>query len=174
MLCLQTTANFLKVSCEYDEKYLKDVICELKPIKRYIKIFRVNATIYRPITDVYLQMANLRKTSANRYMPGLFNITLNLCELVEPGSEKLALFRQIIGHFYSNQSSEVLGLFDNFRHCPFEGKIHFDERRNEEPTVGLSFAEPGEYLTDLRLITSQRKLYIGLKVFSLIKIAGMN
>jgi Protein of unknown function (DUF1091) len=147
------------------------VVCDLKSINRYTKFFRINATVYRPVSDVHLHLINHRKTHANRYMPGMFNLTLDVCDLMQPNSAKWAFFKEIVTRFYVTESKRLLA---KFHPCPYEGIIDFDELRNEKPTVGFSIAEPGEYLTEVWLGTSKHKLYLGVKIFTLVKIAGMN
>jgi hypothetical protein len=53
-------------------------------------------------------------------MPGLFDITKDLCELMSPNSTTIFFFRNVINHFYKDQLDQIEQLF---RQCPVDVSI---------------------------------------------------
>jgi hypothetical protein len=114
----------VKITCYFNPEYVHNTTCKLRAIKRNLKRIELGATITNSLDDVWVRnrikikdiiisrikktlsfqfrLRHMKKTNANRYMPGLFDITQNLCELTAPHSTTAAFFRNFAANIYTN------------------------------------------------------------------------
>jgi hypothetical protein len=65
-------------------------------------------------------MQQTKKTNANRFMPGLFDMTKDLCELMAPNSTALVFYRMFINNF---SQGPLQRLEQSFHECPWNVSV---------------------------------------------------
>jgi Protein of unknown function (DUF1091) len=95
---------------------------------------------------------------SNRYMPGMFDLSINLCDAMSRNSSATALLFKMIESLSAN-SELYRKTWQAFTECPLEGTIYFEDLRDEsKKPLQAIFLDSGGYKLHLRFYTSQQNL----------------
>jgi hypothetical protein len=62
------------------------------------------------------RIVHTKKTNANRYMPGMFDLTQDLCELTAENSKNIVFFKSLADKIYQSLNK----IINIFKQCPVE------------------------------------------------------
>jgi ATP-dependent Zn protease len=120
----------------------------------------------------------MKKTSANRYMPGTFDFTKDLCEIMAPNSTETFLL-----NFANSIYKKSMDRLKQIIHpCPysvsttmrnnrkseiaiFQGLVNYEEVEDEQSVPSVTILESGNYRTDVNVYSKSNVQYINLKVY---------
>jgi hypothetical protein len=132
-----TSFSYKKVECYSDPVLCTNAVCTLKAISRNVKKLTMGCTPVFPLINlqvsIFFQICNkskvysgsgsqihlmqMKKTSANNWMPGLYDVRLDFCEMSMRNSTAYKFMSTLFGKL----APEKLEIFNQFlQPCPYK------------------------------------------------------
>jgi hypothetical protein len=158
--------NYKKFECKSDGEYVIKPICQLKAVARDVQSILISMEVAKPLKNLFFRVIHTKKTYTNHYMPGLFDLRTNYCQLANETipTTKFAL---------DTLKTLAPGVYDQYRknikYCPLMGYYLVINSTAKNTIIEQHITPPGEYKIDYRLVDAADRILFQVVEYKLVQ-----
>jgi Protein of unknown function (DUF1091) len=81
-----------KLECPSNEKFCSNMTCSLTPVSRFEATISVNCVgLKKPVPKILVRTITYDKVGKNKYKKGVLDLTMDVCELLDGGSNQFLM-----------------------------------------------------------------------------------